>query len=389
MELIEDLESKDCSFSSSSVASSIKRLACRNFRSYRTLSLNFSSDFVVFYGENGAGKTNILEAISLFSANRGLRKAPMSDLGTTGTPPLSWNLEMSIDKAGYATLLSTNAPNARRSAYIDGASMPSLAKFEEILWLLWVVPSMDNIFISAQSDVRSFFDHLVSGYDPTHKNNLKDLASLQKERLHVIFFRKDERWLQVLEERMAEKNLRITQSRMEFVELLHDVFNRYASEFLRPIVDLSGIIEGIFREHSEEKALEEIAGRLKASRYEDSDKQTTTVSVLKSIWKVRHRHTGLAAENCSTGEQKAFLISLILAVLRIYKTRRNGTPVLLLDDLMMHLDPGRRRSLTNELRSLKVQSFFTGTDAELFADIRDVAQMYRVKNSICTEVIIS
>lgn len=366
-------------------SSSVRRLVCRNFRSYRTLSLSFSSDFVVFCGENGAGKTNILEAISLFSANKGLRKAPISDITTIGAPPLSWNLEIELEKAGYKTLLSTNVQNSRRLALIDSMLMPSLSKFEELVWLLWVIPSMDNIFISSQSDIRSFFDHLVSGYDPIHKNNLKELGNLQRERLHIICFRKDERWLQVLEERIAEKNVDITQARMEFLELLHDVFNRYSSEFLRPSVNISGIIEEIFKANSKEDAIAEIAAKLKASRQEDSEKQTTRVSVLKSIWKVQHRQTGLAAENCSTGEQKAFLISLILAVLRIYKTRRNGTPVLLLDDLMMHLDSKRRKSLIDELVNIKVQCFFTGTDIDLFADIKDIAQIYHVKNSICTQ----
>ena len=362
----------------------VKKLVCRNFRSYRTLSLNFSSDFVVFYGENGAGKTNILEALSLFSSNRGLRKAPISDLGTLGTPPLSWNLELTLEQFDYKTYLATNAQNGRRAAKIDEALMPSLTKFEEILWLLWVVPSMDNIFISSQSEMRSFFDHLVSGYDVLHKTNLKDLNNLQKERLHVIFYRKDEAWLQILEEKIAEKNMLITKARLEFIELLHETFNKYPSDFLRPIIGITGTIENIYRTQSEENATLEIADRLKANRYEDSEKQTTTISTLKSNWLVKHKQTQLEAENCSTGEQKAFLISLILAVVRIYKTRRNGTPVLLLDDLMMHLDKNRRKSLINELKSLNIQSFFTGTDLSLFSDVSDIAQIYHVKNSICS-----
>lgn len=363
---------------------SVKKLICRNFRSYRTLSLSFSSDFVVFYGENGAGKTNILEALSLFSSNRGLRKAPISDLGTLGTPPLSWNLELTLEQFDYKTHLATSAQNGRRTAKIDDALMPSLTKFEEILWLLWVVPSMDNIFISSQSEMRSFFDHLVSGYDVLHKTNLKDLNNLQKERLHVIFYRKDEAWLQILEEKIAEKNMLITKARLKFIELLHETFNKYSSDFLRPTVGITGIIENIYTTQSEENATLEIADRLKASRYEDSEKQTTTISTLKSNWQVKHRQTQLEAENCSTGEQKAFLISLILAVVRIYKTKRSGTPVLLLDDLMMHLDKNRRKSLINELKSLNIQSFFTGTDLSLFSDASDIAQIYHVKNSICS-----
>lgn len=346
--------------------------------------MNFLSDFVVFYGENGAGKTNILEAISLFSTNRGLRKAPIADLGTTGTPPLSWNLELTLEQDGYKTLLATNAQNGRRAAKIDDASMHSLTKFEEILWLLWVVPSMDNIFISSQSDMRSFFDHLVSGYDFSHKTNLKDLSNLQKERLHVIFYRKDETWLQILEEKIAEKNILITKARLEFIELLHSTFNKYSSEFLRPIIGISGTIENIYKTQSEENGILEIADHLKHCRYEDSEKQTTAISTLKSSWEVKHKQTQLKAENCSTGEQKAFLISLILAVVRIYKTRRNGTPILLLDDLMMHLDKNRRKTLINELKTLNVQSFFTGTDLSLFSDVSNIAQIYQIKNSICS-----
>ncbi len=204
--------------------------------------------------------------------------------------------------------------------------MPSLTKFEEILWLLWVVPSMDNIFISSQSEMRSFFDHLVSGYDLLHKTNLKDLNNLQKERLHVIFYRKDEASVQILEEKIAEKNMLITKARLEFIELLHETFNKYPSDFLRPTVSITGAIENIYRIQSEENAILEIADRLKASRYEDSEKQTTTISTLKSNWLVKYKQTQLEAENCSIGEQKAFFISLILAVVRIYKTRRNGIP---------------------------------------------------------------
>ncbi|MBR1734080.1 MAG: AAA family ATPase [Alphaproteobacteria bacterium] len=361
----------------------VKRLICRNFRSYRTLSLNFSSDFVVLYGENGAGKTNVLEALSLFSANRGLRKAPIADLNTVGTPPFSWNLELTVEQDQYQTLLSTNALNGRRTAKADGSPLVSLAKLEEIIWLLWVVPSMDNIFISSQSDLRSFFDHLVSGYDSLHKMHLKELNYLQKERLHVIFFRKDESWLQILEGKIAEKNILITKSRLEFIELLHETFEKYHSRFLRPIVEISGIIESIYNTYSEEEAILEIAANLKSSRYEDSEKQTTTVSAQKSNWIVKHRQKLLDAGNCSTGEQKAFLISLILAVVRIYKLRRKGTPILLLDDLMMHLDRNRRRCLIEEVKELNIQSFFTGTDLSLFSDITDIAQIYHVQNSIC------
>jgi DNA replication and repair protein RecF len=249
--------------------------------------------------------------------------------------------------------------------------------------MLWVVPSMDSIFISSMSERRSFFDHLVSGYDKNHKRNLKKLNDLQRERLHVISFRKDEIWLQILEERIAEINITITKSRLEFIELLHETFDDNPSDFLRPIVDISGIIEKNYVTKSEEDAVLDISAILKNSRCEDVEKQTTSISAQKSIWQAKHRITHLGAENCSTGEQKAFLISLVLAVVRIYQKKRAGMPILLLDDLMVHLDKNRRSSLIQELIALNVQTFFTGTDLLLFEDITNAAQIYNVKNSIC------
>jgi DNA replication and repair protein RecF len=348
------------------------------------LELHISSQFVVFYGENGAGKTNILEAISLFSSDRGLRKAPISDLNSLGSPSSSWNVDLLLEKNSCKTLLSTTTLNGRRTARIDGSGVPSLSKFEETLWLLWVVPSMNNIFINSMADRRAFFDHLVSGYDKKHKYNLKKLMELQKERLHVIFHRKNEDWLQVLEEKIAEENVKITKSRLEFVKLLREIFDTYPSEFLRPIVDISGEIEKIYHCNSEEDAVLEIADILRKNRYEDSEKQTTSTGVLKTLWKTSHRKTLLMAENCSTGEQKAFLISLILAVFRIYQRSRSGIPVLLLDDLMVHLDKKRRQNLAEELICLNVQTFFTGTDINFFQDILAVSQVYQVEKSICT-----
>jgi DNA replication and repair protein RecF len=347
------------------------------------LALNFSSRFVVFYGENGAGKTNILEAISLFSSDRGLRKAPISDLTSIKTAPFSWNLELVLEKNKYKTFLSTSVQNGRRSAKIDGVFTDSLTKFEEMLWILWVVPSMNNIFIGPIADRRKFFDHLVMGYDGQHKSNLKTLSKLQKERLHVIFYRKDENWLEVLEKKIAEENIKITKSRLKFIEALDETFKNHPSDFPRPQISISGTVEKIYETFSEENAILEISHILKDNRFSDSEKQTTAIGCQKTFWQVNCPKTALESEKCSTGEQKAFLISLILAGTRIYKEARTGIPVLLLDDLMVHLDKNRRKILVDEILSMDVQTFFTGTDMSLFEDIAGAAQLYRVEKSIC------
>lgn len=365
------------------MAPDILSLSCRNFRSYKRLALSFSSKFVVFFGQNGAGKTNILEAISLFSSDRGLRKAPIADLNTVDAQSCSWNLELVVRNGSYNSFLSTYAPLGRRVAKIDNAVVGSLNKFEDEIWLLWVIPSMDNIFIEAASERRNFFDHLVSGYEKRHKQSLKKLNLLQKERLHVIFNRKDENWLDAIEKKIAEENIEITRNRLNFIQELEDTFDNYPSDFLRPKVSITGTIEQIYATNSEENAVLEIASVLKRSRYEDAEKQTTSIGAQKTFWEVRHEKTDFEAANCSTGEQKAFLISLVLAALRIYKNTRGGVPVLLLDDLMVHLDKKRRQDLVNELISIDVQTFLTGTDADFFESLANIAQIYHVENSIC------
>jgi DNA replication and repair protein RecF len=256
-----------------------------------------------------------------------------------------------------------------------------------MMWILWVTPSMNNMFVGPIAERRSFFDHLVSGYDKKHKTALRNLARLQKERLHVIFHRKDENWLGVLEREIAEENVKITKSRLLFIEMFQTILGEYPSNFLRPEIEICGIVEQIYGTHGEENAVLEIADALKKCRFTDSEKQSTAISCQKTFWQARHPKTTLESEKCSTGEQKAFLISIILAALRIYQKIRTGIPVLLLDDLMMYLDKSRRESLVEELVSLNVQTFFTGTDEDLFENLAQRSQMYHVQKSICTALI--
>ncbi len=365
----------------------ILKLGCRNFRSYQALTLNFSSRFVVFYGKNGAGKTNILEAISLFSSDRGLRRASISDFTNFNAKSEGWNLELMFkNEGGYKTFLETGLLNSRRFGKVDGEVTSSLSALEEFVWLLWITPSMDTIFIGSKTDRRNFFDHLVSGYDRKYKNRLKKIQNLQRERLSVLSYRRDESWLDILENKIAEESVYIARSRFEFVNQLNDVFANCDSNFLKPQVSIEGKIESLTSINSDENAVLEISDLLKNFRNEDTEKQSTRISVHRSSWLAHHRKNHLEAENCSTGEQKAFLISLVLAVARIYQQSRRGVPVLLLDDLMMHLDKMRRKALIDELSVLNIQTFFTGTELYLFEDLKNIMQTFHVENSICSEI---
>lgn len=350
------------------------------------LDLKFSSQFVVFFGENGAGKTNILEAISLFSRDKGLRKAFLQDLVYSGSDMQSFFLEAELNIREHKVFLETCLTNGKRTAKIDASPARSLSEFENFLWILWITPSMNNVFIGPSSDRRSFIDHLVSGFNKNYKTSIKKIKMLQKERINVVTKMNNNAWLDVLENQLSEEYIKVTKTRMQYIDELHKIYNNYHSQFLRPNVELSGNIEGIFAKRSEEDAVLDIADLLKQNRPIDFERQTTSISTNKSTWNVLHPKTNLDAENCSTGEQKAFIISLLLTSMRLSTKSKTGTPILLLDDLMVHLDKRRRMDLIEELISLDVQTFMTGTEEELFQGLDSTSQKYHVQKSICTKI---
>lgn len=358
----------------------ITGLRCRNFRSYLSLSLDFDSRFIIFFGDNGAGKTNILEALSLFSASKGLRKANLFDL--TNEKSLFFQIELDIKKNEYSHFLSLNSALGKRSGKIDFSPIKSLYNFEDLIWLLWIAPNMDGIFSGSLSDRRSFLDHLVSGHDKLHKPRLNKITNLQKERLNVLLNYKDTLWLDSIENQIATESVEVIKSRIEFIKILEENFQNNVSHFLYPKIAIEGEVERIFFNTSEEFAVLDIMDLLKNNRSYDKENWTTSFGVFKTYWKVLHPKNNLDAAQSSAGEQKAFLISLILAAAKIYKSIRKSVPILLLDDLMVHLDENRRKNLLKEIKSLDIQTFFTGTDLSFFEHIKAEAEIFKVEKSV-------
>lgn len=362
----------------------LTNLSLYNFRSYRFLDLPISSNFVVLYGDNGAGKTNILEAISMFSATRGLRKASLSELRFNSCNLLSkWSVDADVCLNNSITSLSTCVANDARVCKIDGSIMQSLTKFEEILWLLWITPQIDRILCEQSQIKRKFFDHLVEGIDPHHKFRIRHVSKLLKERMHILQNRHDKIWLESIENKIAELYIKINEKRRKFIELVNGIFTTCYTHLLFPHIDLEGDFEQAICgecEFNEQKDITKIL--LESSRADDRLRETTLYGVHRTNWYVG-KNKDISADNCSSGEQKSMLILLILASLKVYESYRNGIPILLLDDLMVHLDDTKRYMFCEELKKLKTQVFLTGTDKAFFLGLQDNAQMINVKNSIC------
>lgn len=359
----------------------IENISLYNFRSYRFLELPISSEFVVLTGENGAGKTNILEAISLFSSARGIRKAQLNELIHCGCSALSrWQISAKIRHGSNETYFSSSLSNGKRIGYIDETQVSSLRGFEDIMWLLWITPQVSEIFWGQSQIKRKFFDHLVTGISPHHYFRLKHVSKLQKERLHILQHNPHKTWLSTIESKLAALYVSIYEERIKFINLLQDTIQTHYPEILSPNVNCSGDFENSVL--NAEYMGDVISERLEASRRLDTEKASTSYGVHKTNWNVL-KNNQIDIENSSSGEQKLMLIILILSALRIYRENRTGVPILLLDDIMVHLDQARRQFLCSELQKLNTQVFLTGTDDSFFTPLRKNAQFIKVQNSIC------
>lgn len=361
----------------------INRLSLQNFRSYRFLDLPIASQFVVLTGENGAGKTNILEAISLLSSTSGLRKAGLKDILFNGASSFAgWRIRADIVHRGDEVSLETYWNRDKRYGRIDSAPVTSLKRFEELVWLLWITPHIDSVLSEQPHIKRKFFDHLVSGLYPGHYTNLKQVGKLQKERLHILMNNPNKNWIAVIEKQLLPLYISIYNARKRFLELLNDELHTHYSDMLKPNISCDGSLERSLTDLDDTEFEHIILSAMESCRNDDSIKGVTNYSVLRTNWMV-YKNDQLSVEHCSSGEQKSMLIVLIFAVLRIYQRTRSGIPILLLDDFMVHLDNNKRSLFIRELEKISAQVFLTGTDNSFFEGFQNNAQFINVRNSIC------
>ncbi len=355
------------------MAPSVTSLSLRRFRSHRALDVRFEPGPVAIFGPNGAGKTNLLEALSLMSPGRGLRRAQAADLaqrpGTAG-----WRIEAQI--AGGPRpheIVLAAAPGQARTTGIDGKPAPQtgLARLARVLWL---TPAMDRLWIEAPEGRRRFLDRLTLGLQPDHAEAalVYDRAMRERNRL-LRDGAEDARWYEALEARMAEAGARLQAHRRAALAQLLAAQADARTRF--PAADLSLTDPEDAAVPEAEAAFAEALAR---GRRVDLRAGRSLLGPHRSDLSARYRAKGMSAEQCSTGEQKALLISLVLANARAIAADTGAPPLLLLDEVAAHLDGDRRAALFDELCALGAQAFLTGTGAELFEALGDRAQRLSV-----------
>ena len=374
---------------------SIARLTFTEFRNYRDLRLSTHARRVALTGANGAGKTNILEAISLLAPGRGLRGAPFEDLARQGGQG-SWAIAAEIETGQGPMSVGTGwsgqseaGDGGGRLVVIDGEVQKGSGALGEHMRLLWLTPAQDRLFAGPASDRRRFLDRLVAAFDPEHGARIMVFEKVMRERnLLLDDTRPDPAWLSSLEAQMAEAAVAISAARLVGLEALgtHIGEGRAESSFPWAELALEGEIEALTAQKPAVQVEDEYRSILRDSRGLDRAAGRTLKGPHRTDLAVVHGPRAMPAGQCSTGEQKALLIGLILAQARAVRAGAGVSPILLLDEVAAHLDRARRRSLLEALAALGSQSWMTGTDAQLFEAIGDQGAIFHVEDGRVREV---
>ncbi|MBZ9739385.1 MULTISPECIES: DNA replication/repair protein RecF [unclassified Mesorhizobium] len=362
----------------------ISKLTLTNFRNYATLAIDVAPGAVVFSGDNGAGKTNLLEAISFLTPGRGLRRAPYVDVAREGGDG-GFALHARLDGADGEVEIGTgisggDTAEGGRRVRINGAA----ARAEDMLeWLrvVWLTPAMDSLFTGPAADRRRFLDRLVLAIDPGHGQRALDYEKAMRGRNRLLTEgSRDAGWFEAIETQMAETGVAIAAARAEMVRLLTAMIDRLpdSGPFPQADIGLSGDLEAEIAAAPAVDVEERFRRALADGRDRDRAAGRTLEGPHRSDLLVRHRPKGMPAELCSTGEQKALLVGIVLSHARLTGEMSGLTPILLLDEIAAHLDAGRRAALFSILEDLNCQAFMTGTDAALFSSLEGRAQFLTV-----------
>ena len=362
----------------------LTQLKLTDFRNYAEASMAFDGRHVVLTGQNGAGKTNLIEAVSFLSPGRGLRRAVLSDVarvGAEGGFSIFATLEGMEGDVALGTGIDAESETAVRRLRINGTPAKSTEELSDHLSVLWLTPAMDGLFTGPSADRRRFLDRLVLSIDPSHGRRASDFERAMRSRNRLLSEgRTDPAWLSAIEAQMAGLGIAMAAAREEMLGLLRTLSaSSEQTPFPSPVLMLDGFLDGV-ADNPAADLEERYLDTLRESRGRDAAAGRTLEGPHRSDLLVRHREKDMDAGRCSTGEQKALLIGLVLAHARLTANMTGYVPILLLDEIAAHLDEGRRAALFDLIHDLGGQSFMTGTDQAMFSALAERAQFFTVED---------
>ncbi len=371
----------------------VRQLTVTDFRNHASARMETDALLVVLVGPNGAGKTNLLEALSMLAPGRGLRGAQLADMirvASLGERAAGWAVAAQIDglrgpvRIGIAWR-DTEQEGGGRKVLIDGKAVRSSAELGQHVRLGWLTPAMDRLFGGPASDRRRFLDRMTAALDPEHALRTGSLERLLRQRNRLLEdIGRNAAWLDAVEAKIAETAVAVAAARMAALEALEagmKTVEKHGGAFPFARLRLQGWVEDRLRESPALEVEDACREMLAVGRVADAAAGRTLQGPHRSDLQVEHGPKGMPARLCSTGEQKALLIAIVLAHAAAVKALPGcGAPLLLLDEVAAHLDARRRAGLFEALKGLGCQAWMTGTDAELFSQVREEACFLRVED---------
>jgi len=368
----------------------VRQLRLTDFRNYRQLRLDCDIAPVVLVGPNGAGKTNLLEALSFLVPGRGLRRAKLDEVcrrtRSEEPAPAYWAVAATLDTPDGRLAIGTGLEPARSEASlprrvvrIDGRPAASQTALGLHVAAVWLTPQLDRLFLDGPGERRRFLDRLVTALHPEHAGDVAAYENALRQRARLLGEgNRDPHWFTALEDTMARHGVALAANRADTVQRLDAAARLGVGPFPRAALAMAGEIDGWIAAMAAIDAEDRMRAQLASNRLRDAEAGTTSCGPHRSDLAVRHLDLDLPAAEGSTGQQKALLVSIALAHARLVALSRGRPPLLLLDEIAAHLDAERRAALFDEVVALGVQSWMTGTDADLFKPLAGRAQLLRV-----------
>ena len=369
----------------------VNELRLTHFRNYMSALLDDLQPLNVLTGANGSGKTNILEALSLLTPGRGLRRARAGEWANAAGPG-TWSVSaaLQIDDGdvrigtGRTMLAGNDDEDATREIRINGSAARRAGALADHVTALWLTPEHDGLFRGAAGERRRFLDRLVAALDPAHNTRVGRMEKLLRSRNKLLAEDKlDDRWLLAIEHELAMSAVAVSAARLAHVASLSESIAAHhdkASPFPFAVIELQGEMEDMLKDTPGTVAEDRYRDSLACTRFSDAQAGRTTRGAHLCDLNVQHGPKSIPAARASTGEQKALLVGLILAQARHAFEQSGRMPLLLLDEIAAHFDALRRAALYDALENLSAQTFMTGTDPEMFTTLRGRARFIEVMN---------
>lgn len=397
----------------------IHHLHLHHFRSYQALHLEVDDQIIVLAGPNGAGKTNVLEALSLLTPLGGFRKASLEDYthlssesAENSLVPKNWAINAHFetiygpqkvqaalvrrrdedsdgDDSDEEDLDMSGRKRSSRSFKMNGKSLKTAAEFASYIHMIWLTPQMDRIFIDQSQYRRRFFDLLVSNFDPQFSTLLTKYGRLLRERTKLLREKnRDMRWIRVIEEQIVQIGVALSAARLDFLRCFEPYLRHASESFASPLISISNWVEESLMVNPAIKVEAEWLEKLEKSRSIDMEMGGAQVGSHKMDLAVLHPEKKIPAKHCSTGEQKSFLISMVLAEAKMLKAEKGIEPILLLDEVAAHLDEHKKKALFEEILKTGAQTWITTTEYNLFSAFQEKLCYYNVLPGTITKILV-